>query len=446
MAPIIQSVNATSIELSWSKPINSNGKIIRYEVIHRCTKEDASGNNATIGEEKIVFTEYNTGNNSFVYNIQHLQPWTRYEYKIRAWNSAGYTDSSWSAAKTSQAAPKHLAAPILQYIPASPDKMLILWSAPKEPNGILQSYRLQRNNVSYPFSFDSTVFNYTDEELLPYSVYHYAITACTMGGCSTSDPTKIRTLEAAPAFVTPPNLEDISATQINMSWSPPQIQNGEITKYILKLNGDEIYVGKSLFRTVLNLQPYTKYDATLVACTNGGCTASEPQSVWTMEAPPLNLEAPKLLVTGSESIEIRWEAPANPNGKIQSYELRRNYMLVYSGLDTRYHDFMLIPGIEYSYSVTANNSQGSVTSPIAKIRTNPSAPSGMLPPRLQPWSSGLILISWDPPAKVNGDISNYTITLRDPMEPAKKTVHMDSSHVSFRRRSYTAAELKPCHR
>nr|XP_056708935.1 usherin [Euleptes europaea] len=446
MAPIIQSVNATSIELSWSKPINSNGKIIRYEVIHRCTKEDASGNNATIGEEKIVFTEYNTGNNSFVYNIQHLQPWTRYEYKIRAWNSAGYTDSSWSAAKTSQAAPKGLAVPVLQYIPASPDKMLVLWSPPEEPNGILQSYRLQRNDVPYPFSFDATVFNYTDEELLPYSVYHYAVTACTMGGCSTSDPTSIQTLEAAPVFVNPPSPEDISATQINMSWSPPQIQNGEITKYILKLNGDEIYVGKSLFRTVLNLQPYTKYESTLVACTNGGCTASEPQSVWTVEAPPLNMEAPKLLVTGSESIEITWKAPANPNGKIQSYELRRNDMLVYSGLDTRYHDFMLTPGIEYSYAVTANNSQGSVTSPVAKIRTNPSAPSGMLPPRLQAWSSGLILVSWDPPAKVNGDISNYTITVRDPMELAKKTVPVDSSHVSFRRRSYTAEELKPCHR
>ncbi|XP_060102758.1 usherin [Heteronotia binoei] len=446
MAPIIQSVNATSIELSWSKPINSNGKIKCYEVIHRCTKEDASGSNATIGEEKIVFTEYNTGNNSFVYNIQHLQPWTRYEYKIRVWNSVGYTDSSWSAAKTSQAAPKGLAAPILQYIPASPDKILILWSPSEEPNGILQSYRLQRNDVPFPFSFDATVSNYTDEELLPYSVYHYAITACTMGGCSTSHPTSIRTLEAAPALVNPPYLEAISATQINMSWSPPQIQNGEITKYILILNGDEIYVGKSLFRTVLNLQPYTKYDTTLVACTNGGCTASEPQSVWTMEAPPLNIEAPKLLVTGSESIEITWKAPAYPNGKIQSYELKRNDVLVYSGLDTRYHDFMLTPGIEYSYLVTANNSQGSTTSPIAKIRTNPSAPSGMLPPRLQPWSSGLILVSWDPPAKVNGDISNYTITLRDPMELTKKTVHMDSSHVSFRRRSYTAAELKPCHR
>lgn len=446
MAPLIHSVNATSIKLSWSEPINPNGKITGYEVIHRCTKENASGNNATTGEEKIAFVESNTARNTFVYNAQHLQPWTRYEYKIRAWNSAGYTDSAWSAAKTSQGAPQGLAAPILQHIPASPDKLSILWSVPTEPNGILQSYRLQRNDIPYPFSFDATTFNYTDEELLPYSVYHYTVTACTMGACSTSAPTSIRTLEAAPALVYPPSLEDHSSTQINVSWSSPQIQNGEIIKYILKVNGEELYVGRGLFRTILNLQPYTKYDIILVACTNGGCTASAPQSVWTMESPPLNMAAPRLLVTGSESIEITWKAPANPNGKMQSYELRRNELLVYSGLDTRYHDFMLTPGLEYSYAVTAKNSQGSVTSPIAKIRTNPSAPSGMLPPRLKAQSAETMLVTWDPPVKVNGDIINYTITLRDPIDAIKKTVHLDSSHVSFERRSYTSEDLKPYHR
>ncbi|XP_042331708.1 LOW QUALITY PROTEIN: usherin [Sceloporus undulatus] len=446
MAPVIESVNATSIGVRWSEPINSNGKIIYYEVIHRNTKENASGKNATTEKEEIVFTEYNTGSNTFVYKAEGLQPWTSYEYKIRAWNSAGYTDSAWSVAKTSQAPPKGLAPPFLKYIPGNPDKTLILWSSPEEPNGILQSYRLQRNGVPYPFSFDATTFNYTDEGLQPYSEYFYAVTACTMGGCSTSDHTSIRTLEAAPAVVSTPTIEDLSSTHVNVSWSSPQIQNGEITKYILKLNGEELYVGKSLSRKVLNLQPYTKYDLTLVACTNGGCTASASKYFWTMEAPPLNIDVPSLLVTGSESIEVTWKPPANPNGKIQMYELRRNGLLIYSGLEPRYHDFMLTPGKEYSYTVTANNSKGSITSAVAKIRTNPSSPSGMSPPRLQALSSETILVTWDPPAKVNGEIINYTITIRDPIKPENKFFHLDSSHVSFRGRSYTSAELEPYRR
>ncbi|EMP31184.1 Usherin [Chelonia mydas] len=445
LAPVIQSVNATNIELSWSEPINANGKIIHYEVIHRCTKENASGNRATT-EENIVFTEYNTENKTFKYNDKGLQPWTRYEYKIRAWNSVGYTDSAWSVAKTSQAAPKGLATPRLTYVSDNPHKVLISWLSPEEPNGVLQSYRLHKNEVLYPFSFDATTFNYMDEDLQPYSVYSYAIVACTVGGCSTSEPAKIQTLEAAPALVNPPSLQAISATQINASWSPPQIQNGEITKYILKLSDEEYYVGRGLSRLISNLQPCTQYDFTLVACTNGGCTSSVSQSVLTKEAPPLNMEAPTLRVTGSESIEITWKTPANSNGKIRSYELRRDGALIYSGLETRYLDFTLTPGMEYSYDVTANNSQGSTTSPPAKIRTHPSAPSGMLPPRLQAWAPKEILVAWDPPTKVNGDIKNYTISIREPAEMGKKTVDFDTSHISFVRQSYVAADLKPYHR
>ncbi|NXL36266.1 USH2A protein, partial [Glaucidium brasilianum] len=443
MAPVIQSVNATNVELSWLQPINPNGKIIRYEVIHRCTKENAAGYRATTEDEKIVFTEYNTESNTFIYNDKGLQPWTRYEYKIRTWNAAGYADSSWTVAKTSQTAPKGLAAPRLSLASVNPRKVLISWASPSQPNGILQSYRLLKNDVLYPFSFDAATFNYTDEDLLPYSMYSYAIVACTMGGCSTSEPAAIQTLEAAPALVDPPSLQAVSATQINASWAPPQIQNGHITRYILKLNNEEYYPGKSLQMLVSNLQPYTQYDFALVACTAGGCTSSISQSVMTMEAPPLNMEAPRLLVMGSESIEITWKLPANPNGKITSYELRRDGVLIYSGLETRYLDFTLTPGMEYSYTVTANNSQGSVTSISAQIKTNPSAPSGMLPPRLQAWSSKEILVAWDPPIKVNGDIKNYTISIHKPAETGKKTVDFDASHVSFLRRSYIVAELQP---
>ncbi|XP_040523224.1 usherin isoform X3 [Gallus gallus] len=443
MAPIIQAVNATNIELSWLKPINPNGKIIRYEVIHRCTKENAAGYRATMEDEKIVFTEYNTESNTFVYNDKGLQPWTRYEYKIRTWNAAGYTDSSWTAAMTSQTAPKGLTAPRLSLESVNPRKVLVSWDAPAQPNGILQSYRLLKNDVLYPFSFDAATFNYTDEDLLPYSMYRYAVVACTMGGCSTSEPAAIRTLEAAPALVDPPSLQAVSSTQVNASWAPPQVQNGDITKYILKLNNEEYYPGKNLQMLISNLQPYTQYDFELVACTAGGCTSSTVQSVTTMEAPPLNMEAPRLLVMGSESIEITWKSPDKPNGKITSYELRRDDVLVYSGQETRYLDFTLTPGMEYSYTVTANNSQGSVTSPSAQIKTNPSAPSGMLPPRLQAWSSKEILVAWDPPIKVNGDIKNYTISIHRPAETGKKTVDFDASHSSFVRRSFIVAGLQP---
>nr|XP_031294235.1 usherin [Camelus dromedarius]XP_031294237.1 usherin [Camelus dromedarius] len=446
LPPTIQSVGSTSVELSWSEPVNPNGKIIRYEVMRRCFEGNAWGNQTIQADEKIVFTEYNTERKMFLYNDTGLQPWVHCEYKIHTWNSAGQTCSSWSAVKTRQAPPEGLPPPEIAQVSVSPPKLLISWVPPEKPNGVIQSYKLRRDGVLYPFSFDAMTFSYTDEELLPFSSYSYAITACSRGGCSTSRPSSVTTLEAAPAGVSPPALWTISATQINVSWSPPSIQNGEITKYLLRFDGEEYLAGQSLSLLVSHLQPYTRYNFSLVACTNGGCTASAANSAWTMEAAPQNMDPPKLQVTGSESIEITWKPPRTPNGQIRSYELRRDGALLYTGLETRYHDFTLTPGMEYGYTVMANNSQGGVLSPLVKDRTSPSAPSGMEPPNLQAKGPQEILVTWDPPVRTNGHIVNYTSFIRELFERETKAIHINTTHNSFGTRSLTVNQLKPFHR
>ncbi|KAM9212500.1 usherin [Dugong dugon] len=446
LAPTVQSVGSTSVELSWSQPVNTNGKIIRYEVIRRCLEGKAWGNQTIPADEKIVFTEYNTEKNSFTYNDTGLQPWTRYEYKINAWNSAGHTCSSWNVVKTEQAPPEGLSPPEISHVSMHPPRLRISWVPPEQSNGIIQSYRLQRNGMLYPFSFDAVTFNYTDEELLPFSTYSYAVLACTSKGCSTSKPTNIKTPEAAPEGISPPALRAVSATQINVSWSPPSIQNGKITKYLLRFDGKEYHAGQGHSMLLSHLQPYTQYNFSLVACTNGGCTATGSISAWTLEAPPQNMDAPTLQVTGSESIEITWKPPRKPNGQIRSYELRRDGAIVYTGLETRYHDFTLTPGVEYGYTVTANNSQGGIMSPLIKDRTNPSAPSGMEPPKLQSKDSQEILVNWDPPVKTNGDIVNYTLFIRELFERETKIVRVNTTHNSFGTRSFVVSQLQPFQR
>ncbi|XP_003419924.2 usherin [Loxodonta africana] len=446
LAPTVQSVGSTSVELSWSEPVNPNGKIIRYEVIRRCFEGKAWGNQTILADEKIVFTEYNTERNTFMYNDTGLQPWTQYEYKINTWNSAGHTCSSWNVVKTKQAPPEGISPPEMSYVSTHPLRLLISWIPPEQPNGIIQSYRLQRNGMLYPFSFDAVTFKYTDEDLLPFSTYSYAVIACTIEGCSTSKPTNIKTPEAAPEGVSPPALQAISATQINVSWSPPSIQNGKITKYLLIFDGKEHHAGQGHSLLVSHLQPYTQYNFSLVACTNGGCTATTSIATWTLEAPPQNMDAPRLQVTGSESIEILWKAPRTPNGQIRSYELRRDGAIVYTGLETHYHDFTLTPGVEYGYTVTASNSQGGILSPLVKVRTNPSAPSGMEPPKLQSKNSHEILVSWDPPVKMNGEIVNYTLFIRELFERETKIIHINTTHDSFGTRSFVVSQLQPFQR
>lgn len=446
LAPTVQSVGSTSVELSWSEPVSPNGKIIRYEVIRRCFKGQAWGNQTVQADENIVFTECNTERNTFLYNDTGLQPWMPCEYQICSWNSAGHTCSSWNVVRTKQASPEGLSPPEVTQASAHPPKLLISWLPPKRTNGVIQSYRLQRNGVLYPFSFDAVTLNYTDEELLPFSTYRYAVTACTGGGCATSRPTSTTTPEAAPAGVSPPALWPISATQINVSWSPPSIPNGQITRYLLRVNGKEYLAGQSLSLLMSHLQPHTQYHFSLVACTSGGCTASTARSAWTMEAPPQNMDPPKVQVTGSESIEITWKPPRSPNGRIRSYELRRDGTIVYTGLETRYHDFTLTPGVEYGYTVTASNSQGGAVSPLVRDRTSPSAPSGMEPPKLQARGPREIFVTWDPPVRANGPIVNYTVFIRELFERETKTIPINTTHDSFGSQSLVVNQLKPFHR
>lgn len=124
----------------------------------------------------------------------------------------------------------------------------------------------------------------------------YAIVACTSEGCIASPLTNITTLEAPPAAVEAPTLQNVTSNSVNVSWSRPATQNGEVTDYVLQLDNEEIYRGSELSVALSDLQPHTSYQLLLSACTSGGCTASAAASAVTEEAPPTGLSPPALKV------------------------------------------------------------------------------------------------------------------------------------------------------
>lgn len=130
----------------------------------------------------------------------------------------------------------------------------------------------------------------------PTTFYSYSITACTSEGCITSSHANITTLEAPPARVEAPTVNSITANSVNVSWSKPLTQNGEVTEYVLKLNQNESYSGTELHTVLSDLQPHTTYQLVLSACTSGGCTISTTVSTTTEEAPPTGLPTPNLKV------------------------------------------------------------------------------------------------------------------------------------------------------
>ncbi len=126
--------------------------------------------------------------------------------------------------------------------------------------------------------------------------YSYSVIACTSEGCITSPHTNITTLQAPPATVEAPTVDSITSSSINISWSKPLTQNGEVTEYVLKLNNEEAYRGRDQNAVLSDLRPHTSYSLVLFACTSGGCTTSTAMSTVTEEAPPSGLAAPTLKV------------------------------------------------------------------------------------------------------------------------------------------------------
>ena len=414
LPPTMGGVNSTYVVIRWKKPLSSNGKLLSFEVIRRSetriTKRDTT-------EPVVVFKTTNTTRDNYEYVDRNLKPYTKYSYKIRASNAMGSAESDWVDVETLQGAPEGLNPPIIAYFGSSYDMLKITWNAPQFANGIIQSYELRRND-SVPFSFTpKNPFEYIDRGLMAYTYYSYTVSACTaavLNRCTTSRPAQILTRESAPLAMARPEVEKVDSTSLKITWSPPQITNGRIRIYHVKVDNVTVYSGLLLEFVKTDLTPYQAYKIMVTACTNGGCTDSPDVTARPFEDAPTGLFPPKLTVTSATSIEIKWDPPTKPNGIITSYELRRNGSLIESrSTATTYTDNLVKPGTRYVYTVTAYNSKGSVTSQPESVTTYSSSPTGVSPPALKALSSTEIEVTWSVPTEPNGAIVNYTLYTND---------------------------------
>ena len=404
--------NATVVVVSWAKPVNPNGNIIMYEVL----RQSKIGRKRSFSDPIVIHKTMDTEKDTYLFTDTGLLPFTEYLYSIRASNSKGSVQSSWQSIFTTQAAPEGVHPPSVTHVSDDVHSLFIQWTIPDNPNGIIQSYNLQRNET-VPLTFTANdPMEFTDINLVAYTWYSYIITVCTAGGCSASKPTLVRTHETSPVQVAPPSISVLSSTALNISWIVPSVSNGIIINYILFMDNSEVYRGAMLSYVKTNLIPYHEYSFYLRACTSGGCTDSGEIKGRPNDDVPMEMHLPILNVLSSRSIEVTWQAPIYPNGIIHSYDVRRDGKLVYteslsgSGiLKTSFVDYDLTPGTIYEYVVIARNNKGNVESSKVKAKTYSASPSGLAPPDLQPLTSTSVQATWQPPTYPNGAIVNYTL-------------------------------------
>ena len=400
--PTLTAVSPRQVQVVWNVPTQPNGIITRYDIL----RQD--------NDLPLTLVVIASVNDTLVrsYNDTTVRPASHYQYAIRAVNSAGQTESVLRPVTTPEAPPEGLSAPVLTVTSSS--SIFVTWNRPIQTNGNISEYQVLRtgggeSNISV-YRGQNRIFR--DTVLQPFTMYTYAIQACTSGGCSLSPNASATTLEDNPANFAAPTLEALSATEVSLQWAPPLMPNGIITHYLVTILPVSIQIrATQLAVNVTNLLPFTLYTVNIDACNSIGCVTSSGQ-VRTLESTPQFVNAPELSAVDPFTVRVSWQPPARPNGVITQYELRRNGTLVgtFNGSVLSIDDANLLPSRFYSYTIQAFTSVGGGAVSIASvIQTPPDTPENISAPAVETLSAYSVRARWSVPGIPNGVIRSYML-------------------------------------
>lgn len=216
-------IKGTSVQAAWQQPLQPNGNIVRYVLFRRSSKQNAS---KVYDGPALSFTDA-TG----------IQPKTRYEYKVVAYNGVGSTESSWSAVTTDNSHPMGVISLTVNASTVMSTSATVIITQPKEPNGEIKQYLIQITEVNSitdetarNISIGPTQTNFLIENLKPQTMYELRLFACNDVGCGASDVTKLQTRQPNPTGFGRPTISSVTSTSFKVLWQPPTTPNGNLLK------------------------------------------------------------------------------------------------------------------------------------------------------------------------------------------------------------------------
>ncbi|KAM3838280.1 uncharacterized protein ACN63O_023158, partial [Diretmus argenteus] len=314
-----ENINSTSILLSWSPPVNPNGRITHYTVYGLNLKHESQALRSVTYNTSILLTD--------------LDKYTRYRLRVAASTVIG--ESSLSAEDdffvfTSEDEPES-PPENLTVVQTSPSTVSLSWSPPEKANGVIQQYEVLYENRSYSAALNTSSNRVTLTDLMPFSYYNVSIRAYTRYGHGNHTSDTLRVLSGEDVPGSPPynlSYESISASEVNVTWLPPLVRNGVITHYTLDLWNSTHNLNFTSATTSINithLRKYAHYRIMVQAHTRvgPGNYSSEPLNITTLEdapdTPPQYLHAKKL---SDYEVQLSWTPPLEANSDILYYVVR----------------------------------------------------------------------------------------------------------------------------
>ena len=390
-----------SLVLAWVAPLIPNGAITEY-ILYVDGVSVFRGNRNT-------------------FTVMQLQPFTSYTLLLEACTSAGCTMGREQEAATAEVPPEGQEPPALLALSAT--SVQVTWQPPLSPNGDILRYEILRRILpsvgsgNSPINiFNSTEVNrrvFNDTGLQSFRFYEYSVRVVNSAGEDESMFSSVRTEQAPPTGLTPPDLIPLSSDQILVQWSPPSEPNGIVTGYVVLRNGTSVHSSNGQSFTDTLLSPFTVYAYVIRVCTIAGCSDSKPAAVRTREALPTGLSDPLSVPASSESILISWSFPTSPNGDITHFLveiLPDDIEINYSNLGNLSLTVRgLTPFTDYTVNLRACNSVGCSETGTAEVQTLQDIPQFLQAPTVTALGPVSIEVRWQEPGLPNGIITRYEL-------------------------------------
>ncbi|XP_037701917.1 phosphatidylinositol phosphatase PTPRQ isoform X1 [Choloepus didactylus] len=415
----VKQLSGVMVKLSWQPPLEPNGIILYYTVY---VWDISSLKNINVTETSLEFSDLD-------YNVEYsayVTASTRF--------GDGKTRSNIINFRTPEGAPSDPPKDVY-YANLSSSSIILFWTPPIKPNGIIQYYSVYYRNTSGTFMQNFTRHEVTDDfdnmtvsaiidNLAIFSYYTFWVTASTSvgNGNKSSDIIQVYTDQDMP-LAPPQNLTLINYTSdsVWLKWSPSPLPGGIVKVYSFKIHESEtdtiFYKNISGFQTevqLVGLEPVSTYSISISAFTKvgNGDQFSNVVQFTTEESVPDVVQNMLCMATSWQSVLVKWDPPKKANGIITYYILtvERNSTKV-SPRDHVYTFMKLFANTSYVFKVRASTSAGEGDESTCSISTLhesvPSVPTNIAFSNVQSTSATL---TWIRPDTIFGFFQNYKIT------------------------------------
>uniref|UniRef100_A0A8C4SBB3 Protein tyrosine phosphatase receptor type Q n=1 Tax=Erpetoichthys calabaricus TaxID=27687 RepID=A0A8C4SBB3_ERPCA len=306
-----KNLTASSIELFWEPPDQTNGIITSYDINFQGPAKSHT---------------FSTANMSHV--LFNLIPYTLYNVSISARTRKGSGPLTTQLVHTDETEPS--APPQnLSVVSYTAESVWLKWNPSLKPNGFVQVYSFEIfNNQSQLVSYQNFSAQFTEANLTglqPFSQYQISVSAFTRVGNGNlfSNTVSFTTKQSVPDIVQNLLCSGTSWQSVLVQWDAPAKPNGVITHYVVQF-GSEIMEFEPTdrvhtFRDLLANSSYTYYVMASTVVGRGkrlSCVAKTLQE--SVPSAPLNVKVKTIQPT---NVTLGWTRPEQVPGNLLNYQI-----------------------------------------------------------------------------------------------------------------------------